>query len=77
MGDILMSSYNDIQPNMALSLNEIKAMREGKNLEAIIDMLNLGKPSEDLTAEDLKNAREGKPDEMLKKLQAHHGQMNR
>jgi hypothetical protein len=42
---------------MVLGLNEIKAMRVGKNLEAIIDMLNLGKPSEELTAEDLKNAR--------------------
>jgi hypothetical protein len=29
----------------------------GNNLGAIMEMLNLGKPSEDLTVEDLKNAR--------------------
>jgi hypothetical protein len=33
------------------------AMREGNNLGAIMEILNLGKPSEDLTVEDLKNAR--------------------
>jgi hypothetical protein len=54
---------------MLLGQNKIEALRKGENLQATLNMFGPTKPV-DLTAEDLKNARGGKPDEMLKKLEA-------